>query len=277
MLVMLTGYSGPPAGPEALDPPAAGTNAVAEASATAITTGIPARPGDPLPAAQNRWPNPDLRAGPRPASELGIRVRLPRARPTGPACTVPKALSGSVERRRPEQVLLVTADGTRARVVGCERGVDGYVQVLGPFRAWVGRQGVARPGRKREGDGRTPAGVFTLGSGFGTDNPGLTDSFGWLRIGRADVWVDDPRSRFYNTHQRGPAHGRWRSAEKLRIKPYRTAQVIDYNQARTRGRGSAIFLHLATDRPTAGCVALASGPLRAVMRWERTDVVIAIS
>jgi L,D-peptidoglycan transpeptidase YkuD (ErfK/YbiS/YcfS/YnhG family) len=88
--------------------------------------------------------------------------------------------------------------------------------------------------------------------------------------------VDDPKSRLYNTHQSGPARGRWRSAEKLRIAPYRTAQVIGYNQARTAGRGSAIFLHLNTGRPTAGCVSLSAAHLRAVMRWERADAVIAI-
>ncbi len=231
----------------------------------------------------------------RPTSEIGVRTRRPLIRPRGPRCPIsasqirstptskipPKTLTSRALTRvidRPDQVLLVSATGTRARVVGCERVDDGYVQVLGPFAARVGRNGVAGRGLKREGDGRTPSGVFALGSGFGTrKNPGLADSFGWFTVGRTDVWVDDPTSRFYNTHQVRPANGRWRSAEKLQIKPYRAAQVIGYNEARIAGRGSAIFLHVGTGRPTAGCVSLRVDHLQAVMRWERTDAVIAIS
>ena len=60
-----------------------------------------------------------------------------------------------------------------------------------------------------------------------------------------DVWVDDSASSLYNTHQRTPANGRWASAEKLLNQPaYNYAQVIGYNEARTPGRGSAIFLHV---------------------------------
>jgi L,D-peptidoglycan transpeptidase YkuD (ErfK/YbiS/YcfS/YnhG family) len=237
-----------------------------------------ARPESTPPSLLRAWPDPDVRAGLQATSRIGVQVRRPLVLPDGPRCSITKALSKAIDRRRPEQVLLVSANGSRARVVGCERVDDEYVRVLGPFAARVGRHGVASRGTKREGDGRTPAGVWALRSGFGTaKNPGLADSFGWFTPGRADVWVDDPASRLYNTHQVGPARGRWHSAEKLRIKPYRTAQVIGYNQARTPGRGSAIFLHRATGRPTAGCVSLGARSLRAVMQWERAGAVIAIS
>ena len=74
---------------------------------------------------------------------------------------------------------------------------------LGGFSGWVGYRGVAPVGAKREGDGRTPGGVFRLRRGFGTaSDPGLR--LGWLRVDAADVWVDDPRSALYNTHQRLP-------------------------------------------------------------------------
>jgi L,D-peptidoglycan transpeptidase YkuD (ErfK/YbiS/YcfS/YnhG family) len=242
MLVMLTGYSAPPG----------------------------SWPG--------AWPDPQVRAGLRSVAGTGVQARAPRIRPAGPYCPVPASVTTAIDRARPDQVLFVTGKDSRARVIGCERVDDGYVQVLGPFVAWIGRHSIAPRATKREGDGRTPAGVFALRSGFGTaENPGLDRSFGWFKAGRRDVWVDDPASRSYNTHQRRPVHGRWRSAEQLRIAPYRTAQVIGYNRARTPGRGSAIFLHVSTGRPTAGCIALPAAELRAVMRWERADAVIAIS
>jgi L,D-peptidoglycan transpeptidase YkuD (ErfK/YbiS/YcfS/YnhG family) len=139
----------------------------------------------------------------------------------------------------------------------------------------VGKNGVSSS--KREGDLRTPAGVFPLRGGFGArSNPGLRIG-SWLRVDSADVWVDDPASSLYNTHQRTPASGRWSSAEPLLNTPaYNYAQVIGYNEARTPGRGSAIFLHVDLGHGTAGCVSLPTSGLLAVLRWERSGAVIAI-
>jgi hypothetical protein len=132
------------------------------------------------------------------------------------------------------------------------------------------RNGVAAPGAKREGDGRTPYGAYPMRGGFGIyANPGLSSS--WLVTSSHDVWVDDSRSSLYNTHQRTPVNGRWVSAEAMRISPaYNYAQVIGYNERRTPGRGSAIFLHVdqgrgdsrlrvAADVVLAGPHALAEG------------------
>ena len=88
--------------------------------------------------------------------------------------------------------------------------------------------------------------------------------------------ADDSRSSLYNTHQLLPARGRWTSAESLNIRAYRYAQVIGYNEARRPGLGSAIFLHVDTGRPTAGCVSLPRGALVRVLRWQRPGAVTAI-
>jgi L,D-peptidoglycan transpeptidase YkuD (ErfK/YbiS/YcfS/YnhG family) len=207
------------------------------------------------------------------------RPTAPRLTPTTaiqPRCAIPPAWARAGAKR---QVLLVTASRTRATVVACSLSHGRYVRTLGPFAARVGIHGVAaKRGReaKREGDGRTPAGVFPLRSGFGTEgDPGLR--LGWFDAGRRDVWVDDPASSRYNTHQKRPVHGRWRSAEQLRMAAYSYAQVIGYNESRIPGAGSAIFLHVGTGGPTVGCVSLSATHLRAVMRWERTGVVIAIT
>lgn len=185
-------------------------------------------------------------------------------------CTVPSGV-------RAPQVLLVGSAGSRATVSACVRRSGGvYHRVLGPYAGRVGYNGVAKPGRKREGDGHTPAGVFRLRGGFGTAaDPGLR--LGWRVVDGRDVWVDDPQSALYNTHRRLPARGRWRSAERLRVPAYRFAQVIGYNEARRPGRGSAIFLHVSTGGATAGCVSLPVPALRTVLRWERAGAVVAIS
>lgn len=140
----------------------------------------------------------------------------------------------------------------------------------------VGFQGVAPRGAKREGDLRTPSGVFTLGRGFGArSDPGVV--FRWTRTDRRDVWVDDSGSELYNTWQREPANGRWESAESL-YQPldYAYAQVVAYNAARVPGRGSAIFLHVDDGDPTLGCITVPRAELLAIFRWERLGTVIVI-
>ena len=52
--------------------------------------------------------------------------------------------------------------------------------------------------------------------------------------------------------------------------------MIGYNEAHTPGRGSAIFFHVSTGGPTAGCVSLPASALLEVMRWERPGAVIVI-
>ncbi len=186
-----------------------------------------------------------------------------------PRCPVPDGV-------RAGQVVLVEGDGTRATVTACRRqGDGGYVAAMGPWRGRVGSAGVAPAGAKREGDRRTPSGVFPLRGAFGAGaNPGVR--VGWLRVDGADVWVDDSRSRLYNTRQRLPARGRWRSAERLAVPAYRYAQVVGYNERRVRGLGSAIFLHLDTGRATAGCVAVPSRALLALLRWQEPGAVMVV-
>ena len=172
------------------------------------------------------------------------------------------------------QVVLVTSTGSSATVRACRRSNGRYLLEHGPFYGHVGRNGVTWS--KREGDLRTPAGTFPLRGGFGArPNPGLAQ--GWFAVGSADVWVDDPASSLYNTHQRKPANGRWTSAEDLLNTPaYNYAQVVGYNEARTPGKGSAIFFHVDTGRGTAGCVSLPTSALLAVLRWERPGAVMVI-
>jgi L,D-peptidoglycan transpeptidase YkuD (ErfK/YbiS/YcfS/YnhG family) len=177
---------------------------------------------------------------------------------------------------RATQVVLVVGSGSSATVRACERRDGQWVSVLGRMYGHVGLNGVAPPGDKREGDRRTPGGVFALGRGFGVrGNPGV--DFGWRRTTTADVWVDDAGSELYNTWQQKPANGRWDSAEDLYVPGYYDyVQVIGYNTARVPGRGSAIFLHVDHQSGTYGCVTLPRTQLLRVMRWERPGAVMVI-
>jgi L,D-peptidoglycan transpeptidase YkuD (ErfK/YbiS/YcfS/YnhG family) len=190
------------------------------------------------------------------------------AKPAAATCSVPSSVTA-------KQVVLVSSSGSSASVRACRRSGSQYVVDLGPYSGHVGKNGVSSS--KREGDLKTPAGVFALRGGFGANaNPGLATG-SWLRVDSNDVWVDDPSSALYNTHQRLPAAGRWDSAEQLLNTPaYNYAQVIGYNESRTPGRGSAIFFHVDLGHGTAGCVSLPTSSLLSVMRWERSGAVMVI-
>ncbi len=143
--------------------------------------------------------------------------------------------------------------------------------VAGPWTAWLGERGTSR--HKREGDLKTPAGAF----GFLPTMYGLAPSpsvrYRYRRIVCGDWWVEDPRSPWYNRFK----HVRCGSTPPFRVKSedmsrsptaYRNLAVIAYNRDPiVPGRGSGIFLHVSTGRPTLGCVSLPLPRLLAVLRW----------
>lgn len=119
----------------------------------------------------------------------------------------------------------------------------------------LGRSGIAR--NKREGDGGTPAGRWPL-LYFYLRAP-IPLRLPWRRTRPRDLWCDDPRSFLYNRPLRAPSRlgheEMWRKEDGL----YDAVGVMGYNlRLRLRGRGSAIFFHIAAEdlSPTAGCVAL---------------------
>lgn len=137
----------------------------------------------------------------------------------------------------------------------------------GPDSVWIGRNGFADPGAKREGDGKTPQGCYALGRVFAyAPLDGVRMPFK-VSDGE-DKWVDDPESPRYNTYVRGETDAK--SYEKLRLDgdDYRYCQVIEYNtDPVVPGMGSAIFFHVAVGKPTAGCVAIPADRIESLLRW----------
>lgn len=163
--------------------------------------------------------------------------------------------------------------------------IDGRWQQLDePWPAVVGRTGVAwgrgqhgaQPGpTKREGDGKSPAGVFALGAAYGyaSGAPAGTQ----LRYVAADAeleCVDDIDSAHYNriVDRRATAVD-WTSHEEMRRADalYEWVVEIGHNTTATRGAGSCIFLHV-WDGPastTSGCTAMAKDRLAALLATLR--------
>lgn len=149
----------------------------------------------------------------------------------------------------------------------------------GVRRAAIGR-GSVRP-LKREGDGGTPLGRFPVRLVlYRADRMKRPRTSLPVRAIRAnDGWCDEPNDRNYNRLVQLPTK---RSAEGLMREDalYDVVLVLGYNdRPRIRGKGSAIFVHLAREEytPTEGCVALSRRDLMTVLAEIKpeTDFLIA--
>jgi len=117
-----------------------------------------------------------------------------------------------------------------ATLSAMERQTGRWRWARGPFRAVVGRAGFARPGEKREGDGKTPSGVFPLEHAFGYAEKAST-RMAYRPIRDDDVWVDDSESPYYNRWaEKGLVGGASFETMKREDGLYRYGVVIGYNR-----------------------------------------------
>ena len=147
------------------------------------------------------------------------------------------------------------------------------------LRCALGRSGTTA--FKREGDGATPLASMALLTAIRRSGrlPGLHPALP-TRHSRPDSgWCDSPSHACYNQPVRFPFHA---SAETLQRSDrlYDLVVVLDWNIAsRQRGRGSAIFLHIAHPdyRPTQGCVAVSPLDMRRLQPFLRPGMRLLVS
>jgi len=185
--------------------------------------------------------------------------------------------SGLAAAGQVKQILLVRQDAAlpdRGTITLYELVQTGWKPTLGPLPALLGKRGTAwgrgpwfAPPRqapvKREGDGRTPAGLFSLGILYGyAPNPPVATKLPYTRITRYHYAVNDPRSRHYNkTVDIRKVRRDWQSAGPMarsdRLYPW--LLEIAHNQDNPlKGAGTWIYLHpwLSKTTPTEGCTAV---------------------
>jgi L,D-peptidoglycan transpeptidase YkuD (ErfK/YbiS/YcfS/YnhG family) len=133
---------------------------------------------------------------------------------------------------------------------------------------------------KKEGDGKAPAGIFTLGTAFGyaaQPLPGL--KMPYLNLSPSIECVDDVASKHYNRIvDHSVVAPDWNSSEHMRNagESYRWGIVVDHNgtvtgetHAPQPNGGSCIFLHIwhSHDQGTAGCTAMSQTELENLLTW----------
>lgn len=179
-------------------------------------------------------------------------------------------------------------DDVHAELKRFERTDTGWKQIGEAWPAVIGVSGAAW-GRglhgagapagqdgpvKKEGDGKSPAGVFALGASFGYDKaPPRGAHLPYTQVDKDWLCIDDGTSAHYNeVLDTSGLKKDWGSFEEMRRKDelYRRVIVVAHNPEPSPGAGSCIFLHLwhgPDGGGTAGCTAMAPDPMESLLAW----------
>ncbi|QGQ48179.1 L,D-transpeptidase family protein [Metabacillus sediminilitoris] len=192
--------------------------------------------------------------------------------------TITNAATPSVESQLSQlkgginQVILATTDKTNSRnaeISFYQKKNGKWVKVYSRMSGVVGKNGLTS--NKIEGDGKTPKGVYSLTSAFGTATKPTGEKLPYTNTNKYYYWIDDVHSNDYNkmVYYQGNPDNRWKSYEKLTHPLYSYVVAIDYNtNPIIKGKGSAIFLHTRTTSTqyTLGCVAIYKDSLVKIMK-----------
>lgn len=208
---------------------------------------------------------------------------------TSPPPQLAKPLDGS------GQLVLVMVTDWQANtgiLQSFERSDGDWYAVAGPHEVTVGRNGSAwglglqvpqaDGPQKREGDGKAPAGVFTIGFAFGS-LPAIESGLKYRQMDASDWCIDISGSPLYNRivstvevgadAVKGSTEPMRRDIHLSGDAVYRKGFVIQHNAGNSPGRGSCIFAHLwrAPGIPTAGCTAMPEPVMDGLLAWLDAD------
>lgn len=141
----------------------------------------------------------------------------------------------------------------------------------------LSKMDVVRP-FKKEGDGKSPAGIFALTSAFGSM---IKPDFVKLPYTQLEEWtecIDDAKSTHYNKIVDRMQVGvyDWKSSEKMLEvgEQYELGVFVAYNSSPVvKENGSCIFLHVWKDAAsgTAGCTAMERANMEKILGWLDAD------
>lgn len=127
---------------------------------------------------------------------------------------------------------------------------------------------------KKEGDGKAPAGVFSLSEAFGyAAQPATGTRLPYVPLTTAIECVDDTNSKFYNrVVDHGSVSPDWNSSEHMLRSDelYRWGLVVDHNSNPAQpGAGSCIFMHIwrGPGQGTVGCTAMPQEQIEKLLAW----------
>lgn len=187
-----------------------------------------------------------------------------------------------------KQILKVTTNGWNKRngtLQRYERDATKWEKVGEPISIILGRNGlgwglglhtIPKDAKyiKKEGDGRSPAGLFSLENGFGYTPFDI--NFPYSVYKTTDHCVDDSNSKWYNRIIDSTRITKdYNSFEHMRLKNnlYQYGIVVNHNPNQIKNGGSCIFIHIRSGngKGTAGCTAMSQDNIVKVLKWLKRD------
>lgn len=177
------------------------------------------------------------------------------------------------------QVIIVKADETninKAKVKMCVKVNNKWITIM-ETEGFIGKNGL---GKEKEGDLKTPVGLYEIGIAFGTkDN--VKTKLDYYKLDENMYWVCDENSKYYNQFiDITKVEKDWEDScnEHLieEVIAYEYAIEIKYNKECEKKKGSAIFLHCIKNGSTAGCVAISTEDMKFVLENINRDAKIYI-
>ena len=180
-----------------------------------------------------------------------------------------------------EQLIIVEAhsrDGIEATVTLHEKKDGLWTESLN-VDGYLGYGGIDK---KKEGDGKTPTGLYNLSVAFGKkEDPGSLIPY--TQIDEKYWWVGDYNSKYFNQLCHQDMKGRdWKldPAESEHLwdyKGYNYCLFIEYNTEGEYKKGSCIFLHCIGQKlETLGCIAVAEEDMIFILQHLREGAKILI-
>ena len=135
---------------------------------------------------------------------------------------------------------------------------------------------------KREGDNRSPAGVFRIGDSFGYA-ASVDTAMPYLALNATEYCVDVSGAKHYNrivdasvvgaAAVKGSTEPMRRDLHAHGDQRYRMGFVIEQNPANVPQAGSCIFAHLwkSPSDATAGCTAMTPAVMQSLLAWLKPE------
>ena len=152
--------------------------------------------------------------------------------------------------------------GSDAQVIFYEKETNSWKEAFS-CQAYVGKNGIDK---EKEGDQKTPTGVFSFTKAFGIkDNPGA--KLPYIILNPHLYWCED--EPWYNTKVDVRETPHTCTGEHLisYAPQYHYVLALNYNPECTFGKGSAIFLHcIGAKSYTGGCVAVSESDMVRILQ-----------
>lgn len=170
-------------------------------------------------------------------------------------------------------------DPAKGRLTWYVKNEEGVLTAAFSTPAVNGMKGITAD--KREGDMKTPSGIYSFTMAFGMkDNPGSI--LPYHKVVNGDHYVDDSNSVYYNRLvNEFEVQKDWNSSENLitQAPQYNYALVLSYNDTYIPGKGSAIFLHCpktANNTGTSGCISIPEDLMLELVRTvdQNTKIIV---